>query len=82
VNANGALNVVRLLVKILVAQFIFNEGGDQNKASQADGQTGDVDEGVDFVVAQIAKSDFEVVGEHDVSSNLNVMHIGLILLYF
>ena len=55
---------VGVFVVPVVAEFILDVEEDEDAAGHADGQAGDVDEGIDFVAEEVAEGDGEVVFEH------------------
>jgi hypothetical protein len=62
-----AVNAIGLFIEAIITQLVPNEQKHQRATRHPDHETGDIDESVTFVPAQIAQGDFEVVFEHGFS---------------
>ena len=59
-----AIDPISFCVKAIEAEFVLNVEQDKDAARHPDGQTGDVDEGINLLSEQIADGDGEVVAQH------------------
>ncbi len=59
-----AINILGVGVEAVEAQLVLNPEEDEQGAGHAQGQAGDVDEGISFVFPKVAKGDLEVAFKH------------------
>jgi len=74
VGRNARLQIVKLIrdpsdvlrrgMDFFITQFIADEENNQHAAGNANGESGDIDERISLVLAEISQRDFEVVFEH------------------
>jgi hypothetical protein len=51
-------------VKTVITQLVLHPKQNQDAASQANGQTENINEGKGFVAKQVSESDLEVIAQH------------------
>jgi len=64
-----AVDPIRFLMKIVVAELIANEQRDKHAARQPDGESEQADQRVRLVLEEVAKGNLEIAAEHGEKSN-------------
>ena len=61
---DNPVEVSRILVESVIAEFILDSEKNDETAGYTDGQAGDVDERIKFVFFEVSESDFCIVFDH------------------
>ncbi len=69
VVTHNPVEVVKISVKLVKAQFILNPEENEDAGGQADSQAENVDKGIASVFFEITESDFKIISDHDDTPN-------------
>jgi hypothetical protein len=58
------VDILCIGIKLIVRDLIANVNADENETRQADSEPGNIDDRINFVLEEIAKSDLQVIAKH------------------